>query len=529
MTRLSCVVAIVAIRRIALRSMLGRRLVVVLPVTIVMTVMVSHLAGLNASPPGLFGDEAAFGYNGWAISHHGVDQYGTAWPLFFRSFGDYKGPVGVYSVALLTAFLPLTAFTVRLPEALAGIALGLVAGALGWRLTRSRAVALILILEASFEPWFFHLGRTMLEADLFTALCYALALLALAGNGERRFRNCAAAGICLGVAPFTAQPARFFTIVMVGLLVLSFAGRLRGWQLAALVGPPLLATAVVAAAGGEAVARLGVVSVFNGRSWLGAVLLALTNYGQYFGPRLLLTNGDSNLLLSSGFGGLLFLTAIPPIVLGVVAAYRRRTEPMARIALLGSLLAPIGPALTASVSARRDVVALPFLLVLLAFGWEALLPFLRASRWRIAGAAALVVVLAGAYYLDYAFVYPVRAARAFEAGEVDAITRAHDIAGGHTVLLFYGARDPSIQALFALRPLPGLRDPLRAVGVRLLTARGELATAQAGDIIVLEAGDPPPPAGASLLFTESVRGPLSLFDIRETTVVLVRVYRTAGA
>ena len=240
----------------------------VLPVIVGMAVIVGHLAGLQASPPGLFGDEAAFGYNGWAISHYGVDQYGVPWPLFFRSFGDYKGPVGVYSVALLTAFLPLTPFTVRLPNALAGIALAMVAGALGWRLTRCRAVALILVLEASFEPWFFHLGRTMLEADLFTPLCYVLALLALAEKGERRLRNCVAAGICLSVAPFTAQPARFFTIVMVGLLIFSFGRRIWGWRLAAVVVPPLVTTLVVAAAGGHAVARLGAVSVFSGRSWL---------------------------------------------------------------------------------------------------------------------------------------------------------------------------------------------------------------------------------------------------------------------
>src|SRR2546421_10794071 len=159
--------------------MLGRRLVVVLPVTIVMTVMVSHLAGLNASPPGLFGDEAAFGYNGWAISHHGVDQYGTAWPLFFRSFGDYKGPVGVYSVALLTAFLPLTAFTVRLPNACAGIALAMVAGGPGWRLASFDAVALVLLLYASLHPWFFHPSPPMPEAPLFSPLCHPLPLSTL--------------------------------------------------------------------------------------------------------------------------------------------------------------------------------------------------------------------------------------------------------------------------------------------------------------------------------------------------------------
>src|SRR5207302_4199819 len=131
-----------------------------------------------------------------------------------------------YSGALLTAFLPLTPVIVRPPNALAGIALAMVAGGLGWRLTRSHAVASILILEASFEPWFFHLGRTMLEADLFTPLCYVLALLVLARDGERRLLHCLAVGIALGIPPFTAQPARFFTIVMVGLLVLSFGGRL---------------------------------------------------------------------------------------------------------------------------------------------------------------------------------------------------------------------------------------------------------------------------------------------------------------
>ena len=510
-----------------MRSMPTPRPLIAFPLAIFIVVVVSHLAGLQASPPGLFGDEAAFGYNGWAIAHHGVDQYGVAWPLFFRSFGDYKGPVGVYAVALLNAFLPLTPFIVRLPNALASIALAMVAGGLGWRLTRSRAVALILILEASFEPWFFHLSRTMLEADLFSPLCYALALLVLARDGERRLRNCVAAGISLGVAPFTAQPARFFTLVMVGLLMLCFGVRIRGARLAALVVPPIVATAVVVAAGGETMARLGVVSVFSGRSVIDGVLFALTNYPQYFGPRLLFINGDGNLLLSSGFGGLLFLTAIPPIVLGLIAAYRRRSEPMARVALLGSLLAPIGPALTTTVSSRRDVVALPFLLILLVFGWEALLPILRVSRWRVAAALALVLVAVSPYYLDYAFVYPVRAARAFEAGQIEAITRAHDIAGGHTVLLFYGARDPSIQALFALRPPPGLAEPLGAVGVRLLTRADDLATAQAGDIIVLQAGDPPPPAGATLLFEQSAQGPSSLLDWRESRTVLVRVYRAA--
>src|SRR5438309_854322 len=99
-------------------------------------------------------------------------------------------------------------------------------------------LVLLLIMLAVIVS---HLA--VLEADLFTPLCYLLALVALAANGERRLPNCVVAGIALAVAPFTAQPARFFTIALAGLLVLSFGRSLRGWNLAALVIPPLFATA----------------------------------------------------------------------------------------------------------------------------------------------------------------------------------------------------------------------------------------------------------------------------------------------
>jgi len=42
---------------------------------------------------------------------------------------------------------------------------------------------------------------------------------------------------------------------------------------------------------------------------------------------------------------------------------------------------------------------------------------------------------------------------------------------------------------------------------------------------MLTPSDPSPPSGASLVFTESVRGPASLLGLHQSTVVLVRVFR----
>jgi 4-amino-4-deoxy-L-arabinose transferase-like glycosyltransferase len=498
----------------------SRRRLFVLALTVAGAVVASHLVALATAPPGLFWDEAAFGYNGWTISHFGTDQYGTHWPLFFRSFGDYKSPAGVYFEALLTSFLPLTPWVIRLPNALAGIALAFAAGWLGWRLTRSRAIVFILVLEAAFEPWFFHLSRTMLEADLFTPLCYVLALAALAAGGERRLQSCIAAGIMLGAACFTAQPARFFTPALLVIVVFAFRRTLRGVRLAALVVPVALGLIILVAAGNAAIARLREVNAFNGNGLTSGVQLAIGNYFQYLGPVLLFIRGDSNVRHSTGFEGLLFVTAAVPLALGAVAAFRRRSEPLATIALLGTLIAPAGASLTSDVSARRDVVVLPFLLVLLAYGWQALVPWLRRRRGRTAVAGACVLLCAIPYYLDYALVYPNRAAASFEAGGLEAIARSHALAQGHNILV---SEELGSDALVVLLPDPRLADPLASVGVHLIASPADIEAAQPGDLLVLTPPDTPPP-GVTLLFQEVARGPASPAG-GVVEVVLVSVYR----
>src|ERR1700730_17503551 len=111
-------------------------------------VVVSHLAGLNTAPPGLYADEPTIGYNAWSIAHHGVDQNGHSWPLLFGDFG----PIGTYLVAPLTLLFSLTPALTRVPAALTGVAVAVAASLLAWRLTGSRTIALLVLLEAAFEP-----------------------------------------------------------------------------------------------------------------------------------------------------------------------------------------------------------------------------------------------------------------------------------------------------------------------------------------------------------------------------------------
>ncbi|TMF18054.1 MAG: hypothetical protein E6I33_00480, partial [Chloroflexi bacterium] len=226
-------------------------------------VIAGHVVGLAASPPGLYSDEASIGYNAWTIAHFGTDQYGTPWPLLFRDFGDYKSPLSTYPLAPLTLFLPLTPTVTRLPSAFAGIALALVASLLAWRVTSSRVVALLILLETAFEPWFFHTARIDLEADLFTVLCFVIAFAALARGGAVRMGACVVAGLAVALATFAAQPGRYFALVMLVLIVVTHFPTLR-WKRAVVLAAPVALAALVLLLGtsGHATARLAGVSVF---------------------------------------------------------------------------------------------------------------------------------------------------------------------------------------------------------------------------------------------------------------------------
>ncbi|HEX4578655.1 MAG TPA: hypothetical protein VH498_01510, partial [Candidatus Dormibacteraeota bacterium] len=209
-------------------------------------------------------------------------------------------------------------------------------------------------------------------------------------------------------------------------------------------------------------------------------------------------------------------------VVGLVTCIRRWREPLCRLALVGLVVAPVGPAVTTGISARRDVVFLPFVLLVFTYGWAAALPVLRGHRLRIAGVAGLVAVAAGLYLADYVVAYPARAAAAFDTGVAPALVAANNAAGAHQVLVSSSVPDVDEEALFALRPPPGATPVQPRLRMVVVTSAAQLATAQPGDVAVLM-GTAAAPAGYTLIDEESVTGPTRLFGPSHR-VPLVDVY-----
>lgn len=130
---------------------------------------------LGEEPPSLAWDEAAVGYNAWTIANFGRDEHGNLFPLVFRSFGEYKQPIHIYTTALFVKLFDLSEFSTRLSVTLFGILNVL----LIFYLTRSlfnNSVGLLSSLFLAISPQNIHFSRFNHEAN-FALFFFMMGLL----------------------------------------------------------------------------------------------------------------------------------------------------------------------------------------------------------------------------------------------------------------------------------------------------------------------------------------------------------------
>ena len=498
-----------------------------------------HFIALDSSPPGLYGDEASIGYNAWAIAHYGVDEHGVHLPLYFQAFGEYKNPVYIYALAPFTWVLPLTAYVVRLPAALFGLAACAGAAMLAWQVTRSRVATLLTLATAGFTPWLVQESRLGFEViSMVALLMLALWFLARAIEGEST-RWYVWAGVLIGLSVFAYTTMRAFGLEMVVVLGVAMFWRdaRRGarwlWTLAPIAGAYLILLLNAVRNPGTLTARYDVIGIgFDHPAFTTLVWRFITNYLTYWGLPFLATRGDFNIRHNTQFGGELLLASLPAMVLGAgVCVARFRRDAFCRLLVLGALAAPVPAALTAESvpHSLRAVLMLPFLLAFSAYGWQRLTGVLTAQRVVAAALALVVCVEAGGYFYDMFIQYPGRALIAFDTGEAPAIARAAQLAEGHEVLLSTSLDAVYIQALFALRPDPTAyaRDGLKVLNMRLDDGSSIAADAQPGDVMVLAPNDPLPP-GATLLYVDRRvvgTGTLQVYNPPSQAITLVVVAR----
>lgn len=137
-------------------------------IIIVTLAAILRLYDLSSFPAGFNADEAAIGYNAYSLLQTGKDEYGTSWPLVFKSFGDYKPGLYFYFVIPFVRFLGLNELAVRLPSALFGIGAVILVYFLAKEIFKNKVIGLLSSLILAITPWAVHFSRGGWETNVAT-------------------------------------------------------------------------------------------------------------------------------------------------------------------------------------------------------------------------------------------------------------------------------------------------------------------------------------------------------------------------
>lgn len=142
----------------------------ILLIIILIVAFTLRIVNVGSIPPGVFDDEANYGYDAWLISQTGKDQWSNFLPLQFKGFGDYHLPVTQYLIVPFVRIFGLNTFAIRLPSVLFGTATIAISFLLVRRLFQRNKNAyiygLISALMLTFNPWHIALSRTVMEANI---------------------------------------------------------------------------------------------------------------------------------------------------------------------------------------------------------------------------------------------------------------------------------------------------------------------------------------------------------------------------
>ncbi|HVM60868.1 MAG TPA: glycosyltransferase family 39 protein [Verrucomicrobiae bacterium] len=408
-----------------------------------------HFWNIGTMPPGFYLDESSNAYNAYCIACTGADEYGTAFPVFFRCFDDYHDPVMIYFLAPWVKTLGLKPAVARFPSALFALLASILFSFLVFRFTNNRWLSLLSGLGFSILPWIFVVSRIITGG--YTAMLCGMILgwllldLALDHNSPS---HAAGAGVAWAFAMYSHNIGRPMTALLLLAFAAAYSDALKSkWRIGlAAAGAWLLALVPmmvsVARSPVALTSRFQRISVFGDRpSWTEAASRIASRYVEYFSPQFLFLRGDSNLRHHSGHGGELFLFLIPMVLAGLYCVARYSwTSPRHRFLGLGLLLYPAAATLTTDhMHSGRSINGAIFWAVTAVIGADFLWRKGRVGRTLLLACCLAGVVEAPLYFNDYFGDYQVRTRPEFQAAFTGALADCFRALGEEETLYVSGS------------------------------------------------------------------------------------------
>jgi 4-amino-4-deoxy-L-arabinose transferase-like glycosyltransferase len=323
---------------------------------------------ISSSPAGFFCDEASTGLNAYKILTTGRDEFGAGFPIFFKSFGNYRPGLPFYFSVPFIAIFGLTEFATRLPA----VVIGTLTIALIYLLTYLLFDSITGMFAAVFlavSPWHIQFSRYGAENIYFPfgvtiSLCFYLLAIK-----KKRIIYYLLSYISFGIFLYTYFPAFMVMPVIIFILTLVNWQRVRlTWQIHA-IGLLVFLLAYYPFLSGitnhTSTARFyQVAQVAAGKTNSEIIVTSVRTYVDHFLPEFLFTKGDigyhTHFITRFSVRGMgeLYLLQAPLILIGLWLIFRQKKHRILVTSLLilypvASTLAPFtdggGPFATRSI------------------------------------------------------------------------------------------------------------------------------------------------------------------------------------
>ena len=462
-----------------MKTVLKNKLLII----IVFFAFIVRVVSLSSFPIGFTQDEAALGYDAYSLLETGKDQWGEAFPLSFRSFGDFKMPLYTYLAAPSVHIFGLNVFAVRLPNAIFGTLAVFATYLMVLELTKRKNFALIASSFLALSPWGISLSRGAFEANL-TTFFIPIGVWAFY-KAIKDPRWMWVASCSFGINIFSYHSARLFTPFLILIMVLlnrkvihkNLLSKVsnKNFRLNYLIGFFVLAffflVSVYTLRSGSQMRAFDVV-IFNPTDKWAAVAdrryeavlqgvpdyiartfsnkvtyvsrLFTSNYLSYLSPVFFFTQGAGEW----GYGmipgrGVLYIFEAILLLVSIVSYIKGKGFKNMGLILLWIIISPMAAALAKGpgYAANRAAVMMPAIQVLSAYGLVVLYKYVKSInkliRKNIFIVSTLLIMLVSfiSFLEDYRYHAPISGAPYMQWGTKEAIDYVGDIESNYDEVL----------------------------------------------------------------------------------------------
>jgi 4-amino-4-deoxy-L-arabinose transferase-like glycosyltransferase len=406
-----------------------------------------RLYQFGQNPPSLNHNEVAIGYNAYSLVKTARDQQGNFLPLFFNLYNQIRLPGYIYLTTIPTAIFGPTTISVRLMSMLAGVGLIFISYLITKQLTNNETVSLFTAFLTALSPWSLFLSRMALSTSL-SAVFISLGIYFWLKNKSFVSFIFWAVSLYFHLTSWLIVPILIVYPLILLIKEKEWKDLILSLSFLILIFLPF---GYQFAASAESVKNFSL-NIVNPE------VNFLSSYLNNVNPKAIFLNRGETFYFSVPGHGLLFLTTVPFILIGLFNLIKKNKW----IVVLWLLISFIPASLWfKNINLGFTAMILPLPMILTGFGLSQTLAFLK-KKSKIGGKLVLIVLLLavsiefGTWWRDYWKIYQKNYSWAWQYGYQQTIvyvkqnyskydqiifTSKHKFPKQH--LLFYWPWEPS--------------------------------------------------------------------------------------